>query len=832
MILRGHLSRQLLGRALAVLLLDALIFLPFGVVLRYSAAFALSALLPGLLLSEQLGAQLGERGLIERAVMGVGLGYALLIISGLLLHNVPGPLRRWMVLLSYSALCLLLAALGARPRIPSAQTTRSGAPWTLPAILLLAALLRLVHLGYSEFQGDEVAVLHKAAAAIQGRDDALFLHKKGPAEILVLMVNYAATQRVNEFTARLPFALAGLAAVGATYCLGRRAFGERAALWAALLIAINGYFVAFGRIVQYQSLVLLFSALAILSALRYAQQRRESDLWLCALFLGLGLLAHYDALYAFVPCALLIGRALWQQRPPLRSALRRLLGPLALGVALVLLFYLPFVLHPHFEVTKDYLRIRGGDRPPYNNLRPLLDLAAVYNAIYYLAPLALGMIAVSMVTLTRLGRRRWLAPAIWGAFLLSAALRPELWHVGGRDYVGMGFTLALLLIAWAGRDIPHWRWCLCWFGIPFVALAFWFREPRTHIYAAFPAASLLLGVELDRIAARLPRRAWQVGRAVVAALLALSVAYLYVILIDHTPEYKRTYPAHKLALFWTPYGDTMPQHGLFGFPYRAGWKVVGQLYASGELQGDYGTNEEMHITGWYVRGDWACSSWPRYLFVAENVQDVQPIPQGALGDIYQLFGKVWVGDQVKMHLYERRPSRLPYREYHIEEAADAFDCRLTSPYYPTGLAPRDPLAAMRTSVGGRIAGSIELLGYTLPTRQYRPGQAIPLMLYWRALQEVEKSYTVFTHVEDPGVLYAQKDAVPGCNAHPTNTWRRGEVLADRYILVLDPATPPGPHALIVGLYRPDTGERLPITDASGAPLGDSLHLETIEVLAP
>ncbi|MEA3407908.1 MAG: hypothetical protein U9R48_07505 [Chloroflexota bacterium] len=52
-------------------------------------------------------------------------------------------------------------------------------------MIVIAAFFRFFNLSYAEFQGDEVAVLHKAAACIQGRQDALFLHKKGPAEILV-----------------------------------------------------------------------------------------------------------------------------------------------------------------------------------------------------------------------------------------------------------------------------------------------------------------------------------------------------------------------------------------------------------------------------------------------------------------------------------------------------------------------------------------------------------------------------------------------------------------------------------------------------------------------
>ena len=53
------------------------------------------------------------------------------------------------------------------------------------SIVLVAAVLRLPGLGYSEFQDDEVSVVWHAAEVIQGRADALFVHDKGPAEILI-----------------------------------------------------------------------------------------------------------------------------------------------------------------------------------------------------------------------------------------------------------------------------------------------------------------------------------------------------------------------------------------------------------------------------------------------------------------------------------------------------------------------------------------------------------------------------------------------------------------------------------------------------------------------
>lgn len=97
---------------------------------------------------------------------------------------------------------------------------------------------------------------------------------------------------IDEWGARLPFALANVLAVVALYELGRAGIGLRAAVWVAVLTVLNGFFLAFGRIVQYQSLVLALSTLGLLMALRYQQTRDRRYVWLCALFLGGGALAH------------------------------------------------------------------------------------------------------------------------------------------------------------------------------------------------------------------------------------------------------------------------------------------------------------------------------------------------------------------------------------------------------------------------------------------------------------------------------------------------------------------------------------------------------------
>jgi hypothetical protein len=816
-------------------LLNALVLIAPWPALRASAALLLAGGAPAALTWLLIAGPRGRKSIAESLLLIGGLALAYLLLGGLLLHYLPGRLARWMVLVSYNLLSLGLLLAMPRPRWPSLrrlQRPKLGhGHMALIAILALAFFLRFVYLGYSEFQGDEVAVMHRAAASIEGGAEALFLHKKGPGEILLAMVPYAAGRRVNELAARLPFALSSVGAVLGIYCLARRALSERAALWGALLVALNGFFVAFGRIVQYQSLVLFLSALCLLTALRFQQRGRRLDLWLCSLFGALGLWCHSDAAYVLPAAGWLIVSRMTMRRSSLRAVIAQGIAPAALGLGILALFFVPYVRHPFFATTRAYLASRWGSQPPYANWEQLLNLGSVYNASYFLLLMAIGLAVWAVLRLRGLVRPAMLAPLIAAALLVESWIRPAAWRADGRPYVGLlylALAMALLLLP---REAPGWRALLLWFSVPFLLYLFWVEDPRTHLYILFPGASLLLGEGL----AALQGRSWAVRWMLllpVVGVLALSLAYVWVAFVSHTPEYKRNYPETRQPLFWVPYGDAMPSKGLFGFPYRTGWKAVGSLYAQGLLQGDYFSNEEAHVTGWYLGGAPGCRCNPEYYFIAENVQDVQPTPSETIARDYQLIGDVMVGGEPRLHIYERAPARLSLGSLDLRAFERSFDWAESAPRDPIAILPDDPLRGMSEPLRCGLGNAIELVGYALERRAARPGEALTLTLFWRALETPPESYIAFAHVEDPGVVWAGKDCAPGCGAHPTTGWQAGEVYRDSHTLLLVDDTPPGQHALVVGMYQRETGKRLPVEGECDALGGDVISLGAIEVLSP
>lgn len=132
-----------------------------------------------------------------------------------------------------------------------------------------------------------------------------------------------------------------------------------------------------------------------------------------------------------------------------------------------------------------------------------------------------------------------------------------------------------------------------------------------------------------------------------------------------------------------------------------------------------------------------------------------------------------------------------------------------------------------------------------PTPQARFGEAIYLlgarydpvdhavMLYWQAGAPVRQDYTIFVHaVGANGEWLGQIDAAPYDNRYATADWRPQQVIEDRRVFGARLAHPEQMARVAVGLYDPQSGDRLPITQAAGAAVADNALLIELAGLAP
>ncbi len=147
-------------------------------------------------------------------------------------------------------------------------------------------------------------------------------------------------------------------------------------------------------------------------------------------------------------------------------------------------------------------------------------------------------------------------------------------------------------------------------------------------------------------------------------------------------------------------------------------------------------------------------------------------------------------------------------------------------HYPVETPRQFAAPAIRHPLDVRLGEQAELAGYDLPRAHLKRGETLDLSLVWKSLAAGpwDVSYTVFLHVTGPdGAVVAQQDALPGEGRLPTTTWMPGEYVTDLHQVSLPADAPTGRYRVAVGLYRPDTGARLPV-QGDGAQ-GDQIVLD-------
>jgi hypothetical protein len=98
---------------------------------------------------------------------------------------------------------------------------------------------------------------------------------------------------------------------------------------------------------------------------------------------------------------------------------------------------------------------------------------------------------------------------------------------------------------------------------------------------------------------------------------------------------------------------------------------------------------------------------------------------------------------------------------------------------------------------------------------------------------MDEDYTVFLHLLDAqGTLIGQGDGPPFHGDYPTSGWSPGEELVDtHFVLPVESAPAPDVPAgayLLVGLYRPEDGVRLPALTEIGERIPyDAIRLDAV-----
>ena len=130
------------------------------------------------------------------------------------------------------------------------------------------------------------------------------------------------------------------------------------------------------------------------------------------------------------------------------------------------------------------------------------------------------------------------------------------------------------------------------------------------------------------------------------------------------------------------------------------------------------------------------------------------------------------------------------------------------------------------SISAKYEGGIELVAYS-EVDQLVGSNVIPLALQWRTPVPIKDSFSIFVHlVDSSGNLVTQYDGVPGGGLLPMTVWKPGELITDRFALILPPDFAPGEYSIRVGIYNPASGLRLRVLSAaeSGGDYVTIMHL--------
>lgn len=133
-----------------------------------------------------------------------------------------------------------------------------------------------------------------------------------------------------------------------------------------------------------------------------------------------------------------------------------------------------------------------------------------------------------------------------------------------------------------------------------------------------------------------------------------------------------------------------------------------------------------------------------------------------------------------------------------------------------------------------FANQLNFLGYTLPQKQVKAGQAFPLTLYWQALPAMspQADFVQFNHLLDSqGNLHGGYDRRP-LEYYSTLLWAPGEVVVDGYAVPVNADAPPGQYYLSVGYYITvgEAAVNLPLVENGQMSEVSSVTIGPIEVV--
>jgi hypothetical protein len=128
-----------------------------------------------------------------------------------------------------------------------------------------------------------------------------------------------------------------------------------------------------------------------------------------------------------------------------------------------------------------------------------------------------------------------------------------------------------------------------------------------------------------------------------------------------------------------------------------------------------------------------------------------------------------------------------------------------------------------------LGGRVKLAGYDLPASA-REGEVVRVHLALKNIAPLEQAHKVFVHVRGAGnTLIAQADRMLCDFTLNHADWRPGDIVLEAYDIQIPPDAPPGAYRVVLGMYRPDTGARLPVRASDLPHEPDGIELGSLDI---
>jgi 4-amino-4-deoxy-L-arabinose transferase-like glycosyltransferase len=129
-----------------------------------------------------------------------------------------------------------------------------------------------------------------------------------------------------------------------------------------------------------------------------------------------------------------------------------------------------------------------------------------------------------------------------------------------------------------------------------------------------------------------------------------------------------------------------------------------------------------------------------------------------------------------------------------------------------------------------FSDELSLVGYEYSELEVKPGDTLELILYWKALENVESDYTVQIN------LFDESDTSWSQSSHrleqgnvDAKAWTPGQVVSNTHTIAIDPDTPSGTYVVDIALLYATTRQILNIVANDGHWIDSHLALAPIRV---